>query len=884
MCNHGQFMAKFSIAFLLLASCIFAGPPKLRLGDDVRPVRYRLELTVLPQQDTFTGRIEIDLEVHKPTDVIWLNARDLAIDAAQLTAGGRTLAAKVETSGTEFAGFAAASTIPAGPAQLRIAYHAAFNKTDSDGLFKLQDGGRWYAYTQFESIDARKAFPCFDEPNFKTPWQLTVHVSQSDAAVSNTPIKSETGEPDGRKKVVFGETKPLPSYLVALGVGPFDFVDAGTPGKNHVPLRIVTPKGKAAQAKYAAQVTGPLLAELEDYFDVPYPYEKLDILSVPLFGGAMENAGLITCAQDLMLRDPARDEISRQREYALVIAHEMAHQWFGDLVTTAWWDDIWLNEAFASWMDSKIIRHWKPEWNTAIDEQNTRLGAMGGDGLISARKIRQPIESNDDIANAFDDITYSKGEAVIGMFENWMGEDAFRRGVQRYLRQYAWRNATAADFLDSLSSAASQPVGAAFSTFLDQAGVPLVSVGLNCGPAGEATLHLTQKRALPLGSAGSTQQIWQIPVCVSYGDGTATHRECTLLSKASMDWKLADARSCPAWVEANADGKGYYRTQYEGDLLERLLAGGGAHLSAAERVAALGDVDALTGMGEIKSAHALALAVVFAGDPVRQVVESAIDIVAGVHDNLVPKELRPNYARFVDQTFGARAGQLGWKPKPGEDAETRLLRPTIVSLVALWGVDGSLAAEARQLAGQWLTDRNAVDPDVVSQLLKVAARTGDEAFSKQLLAALPRTDDRHQRDLILGALGAFSDPHSARAAMELMLKPDFDLREANALLRGPGEVPETRYLPFEFVKAHYDAIAAKIPAGSTFGIGASLPLVGANFCDEKSAEELKAFFEPRVDRFAGTRRNLAQVLEGIRICTADKAAQQDSVAEFLKKY
>ncbi|MGA3042443.1 MAG: M1 family metallopeptidase, partial [Bryobacteraceae bacterium] len=271
---------------------------------------------------------------------------------------------------------------------------------------------------------------------------------------------------------------------MALGVGPFDFVDGGKAGKNHTPVRIVTPKGKAAQGKYAAEVTGPLLAELENYFDVPYPYEKLDILAVPLFGGAMENAGLITCVQSVMLRDPVQDSINRQRGYASIMTHEMAHQWFGDLVTTAWWDDIWLNEAFASWMDDKILRHWKPEWNTVIDEQNMRMGAMGSDGLVSARKIRQPIESNDDIANAFDDITYSKGESVIGMFENWMGEEAFRSGVQRYIRQYSWRSSTAADFLDSLSSAGGRPVGRAFSTFLDQAGVPLVSVGLNCSAPG----------------------------------------------------------------------------------------------------------------------------------------------------------------------------------------------------------------------------------------------------------------------------------------------------------------------------------------------------------------------------------------------------------------
>jgi alanyl aminopeptidase len=262
-------MTKSFFAFLLLATCALAEPPKVRLGEDVRPVRYSLDLTIVPQQDTFNGKIDIDLEVHKPTDTVWLNSRGLTIDSAELTAGGPAMPAKAQTSGSEFVGFAVPSAIPAGPAQLRIRYHGDFNKIGGDGLFKERDAGTWYVYTQFESIDARKAFPCFDEPSFKTPWQLTVHVNASDTAVSNTRVQSETPEPDGRKKVVFAETKPVPSYLVALGVGPFEFVDAGNTGKNHTALRIVTPKGKAAQAKYAAEVTGPLLAELEDYGGVP---------------------------------------------------------------------------------------------------------------------------------------------------------------------------------------------------------------------------------------------------------------------------------------------------------------------------------------------------------------------------------------------------------------------------------------------------------------------------------------------------------------------------------------------------------------------------------------------------------------------------------------
>ena len=288
-------------------------------------------------------------------------------------------------------------------------------------------------------------------------------------------------------------------------------------------MRIVVPKGRSAEAKYAAEVTPQILTRLEEYFGIPYPYDKADQVSVPVtFGfGAMENAGMVTYGQTLILAEPSSDGIARQREYASVAAHELAHQWFGDLVTTSWWNDIWLNEAFATWMEQKLLAEWKPEWNSRIGDVNTKLEAEDQDSLISARQIRQPIESKGDIGAAFDSITYLKGAAVIGMFENWMGSTEFRAGVQRYLDTYAFRTATAGNFLDSLS-AGGKNVTAAFSTFLNQPGVPMVSVALACN--GGAKLHLEQKRSLPIGSEGLAAQQWSIPLCVRYGSEGGTAR------------------------------------------------------------------------------------------------------------------------------------------------------------------------------------------------------------------------------------------------------------------------------------------------------------------------------------------------------------------------
>ena len=326
--------------------------------------------------------------------------------------------------------------------------------------------------------------------------------------------------------VKFKESKPLPSYLVALAVGQFDIVDAGKVGKT--PLRIITPHGKAANAKYAVEAIPQLLKLLEDYFGIPYPYEKLDSIAMPISNFAMENAGLITYGETTLLAKPEEDSINRQRGCAIVTAHEMAHQWFGDLVTTAWWDDIWLNEAFATWMENKIVREWKPEWHIDVTVVNDRLFAMREDSLLATRKIRQPIESNNDIANAFDGITYQKGAAVIQMFETWIGQDKFRKGIQLYLKQHTWGNATAKDFEAAISSAAGHNIAPAFDSFLNQAGVAEISVALDC--TSKPKLELAQKRLLPIGSQGSSQQSWMIPVCVAYESGGVMHHQCELLS------------------------------------------------------------------------------------------------------------------------------------------------------------------------------------------------------------------------------------------------------------------------------------------------------------------------------------------------------------------
>jgi cytosol alanyl aminopeptidase len=874
-----------AVLFLCCTAIGAPTPPQLRLPDSVIPASYRAELTLDPNKETFSGFINIEVNVKQPVELVWLNASGITVQDASLATGNKNLVAKAVPGGGDFLGLQFDSPLPTGPAQIKLRYTGAIRQKDSSGIFKMLDNGNSYLYTQFEQTDARAAFPCFDEPSYKVPWQLTLSVPQSDTAVSNTtPVKEQTQS--GRRIYTFGQTKPLPSYLVAFGVGPFDYVEAGKAGRNQIPVRIVTPKGHADEAKYAAEVTSTIIGRLESYFNIPFPYEKSDQVAIPVtFGfGAMENAGMVTYAQNIILAKPDRDTETRRRYYASVAAHELAHQWFGDLVTTAWWNDIWLNEAFATWMEQKLIAEWKPEWKTRVEDVSSKLHAEREDSLISARKIRQEIVSKDDISNAFDGITYQKGAAVIGMFENWVGPEQFRKGVQAYLKQYAFRNATAPEFLDAVSSASKKNLTQAFSTFLNQAGVPLVSVELDC-KGNAPVLHLEQQRFLPLGSKGSADQVWQIPVCIRYGTGESGQRECTLFTEAKADLDLK-GNSCPAWVQANSGAVGYYRVDYRGDLLGALTKGNVAErLSAPERVDFMGNAQSLTTGGKLSAGDALKLVEVFHSDPERYVVESALNLALQPHAHLVPESLQANYQRFLQKSFGERAHELGLIPQSGEPDDKKLLRPDLVHAVATYGGDQELAREARELTDKWFMDRNAIAPNMVVATLGTAAYYGDKSLFDHFLAQLKKTSDRQERARILGAMQQFRDPAAIKAGMEAVLAGDVPFIEGGALLLFSGQGSEaTRKMPFEFMEAHFDEIAAKRPTGGGSDAGALFPRVGSSFCDAQLKEQLQSFFQGRVDKFTGAPRVLSQTLETINVCIAQKAAQEPSVEAFLKNY
>jgi len=875
---HKSLLSRIGILLALTPGLCAAQnqPPQFRLPTFAAPVRYSVNLTVVPDKDTFTGSVDIDINFKAASSVLWLNAEKLEVKSATLSFAGRTLPAKLIPEPKDILGFSFDSAVGPGLAKFHAEFEGQISRKDMQGIFQVKDGDHWYIYSQFENISARRAFPCFDEPSYKVPWQLTLNVPKEDGAFSNTPVLSETGGGDGLKTVKFAETKPLPSYLVALAVGPMDIVPAGRAGANKTEIRIIVPRGRVPEAQYVAAATPDIVNLLEKYFGIPYPYEKLDEVAIPLAGYAMEHPGLVTYGSGFFLVKPEEMTLAWKLTATSVIAHELAHQWSGDLVTTEWWDDIWLNEGFASWMANKIVNQYHPEWKMNLNELDGYQNAMYTDELVSSRKVRQSILSDDDIANAFDSITYNKGSALLNMFESYMGPEKFQEGIRRYLRKYAWGNATSAQFFEALGGG-DQAVGRAFSTFLDQAGVPLVTVRLECDGRG-VRLKLAQQRFLPRGSQGSANQIWNIPICFKYPSDSGEQRSCALMTERTETVSLAKATGCPNWLYANADAAGYYIVHYDQGMLNSLLKDEKT-LTLPERVSLIGDIAGLT-QGYMPLGEAMALVPKFAHNPDRAVVAKTLWIVGNLDDHQVPENLKFEYRRYMSKQYKKRAQELGWKAIPGEDDNNRLLRPTLSGVVANHAEDGEFIEQAKKLALAWLEDHKAVDPDMVGTVLNAAARHGDRSLFDRFRAQAKKEGDENLRDPLLSAMGLFRDPAIAKDALSIILTDEFDHRESLTILFNAAGWPETRDLAYEFVKQNWDALVAKLPTDS----GAILPFAAANYCDSQHRADAEAFFKDRATNYSGGPRNLSQVLEGISLCVAYKDANQSSISEFLKNY
>lgn len=867
--------------------------PVGQLGSAVRPVHYRLDLTILPARADFSGIAEIDIEVAAQTDKIYLHGNGLVVSAASLrTSSGDTHAGVYEqVDDTGVARVAFPAPVPAGAATLRFEYTAPF-RTRAEGLYHTTVDGEAYAFTQFQPIDARRVFPGFDEPAFKTPFDIAVTARDGDVVIGNTEITQEKSADGGLRRVTLATTEPLPTYLLAFAVGPLDVVSGKPLQANGVrerplPLRAAATRGKGDRLRFALDHTEAIVDYLEAYFAVEYPYSKLDLIASPENGnGAMENAGAIVYGDALVLLADNASVEQRQR-FGAVHAHELAHQWFGNLVTPKWWDDTWLNESFASWMGNKAAHAWRPEYQLDMVSLVQALAAMNLDSRIAARKIRQPVETNLQIASSFDVITYLKGGGVLSMFENYLGEDGFREGLREHMRRFEHSVADVEDFMASLAAGSERPdVVPAFRSFIDQPGVPVVEARLTCDDDG-ARLALAQSRYLPVGSRGDPAQTWQLPLCVRHGMGDTVEKTCMLMTDAEASMSLGSA-SCPDLVMPNANGAGYYRFALDDDGW-RTLMGGFDRLNRKEALVVTDSLSAAYHANRLSTTALLEgyATVAAAADP-QVAIAPGKDLVR-LADDIASADRRAAVLAFMRELYGPRLEGLGRVGEPATDAaavERALFRTKLVRLLALDADDlrlrAALAAQAARYVrhgdaiGEGL-DETAVDPALVSIALAAGVRELGGPFVDTLIARLMASNDAKFRAEAAAALGATDDPELGDRVRGLLLDERLRAREPTALAFALAERPSQRRATFDWFRANEAAFAGRL---SHFA-HRWLPRMGAGFCTLSERDEVDAFFSPLVTKWQGAERTLDVVLEGIELCAALREAKGAEVDAYF---
>jgi aminopeptidase N len=867
-------------------------PPALRLPGDVKPTRYALDLTIVPDRERATGRVAIDAEVLRPARVVWLNGTGLTIDRATLA--GKP--ARVIPGGEDFLGLTVDADLPAGPLAIELAFSAPIDRTKSRGLYAEREGADWYAYTFFEPIDGRRAFPCFDEPSYKVPWQLTFHVRQEHAALANAPVLRETPEPDGMKRVELAPSRPLPSYLVAFVVGPFELVDGGTTGRAATPIRFIIPKGRAAELRYARQVTPRVVAALEDYLDLAYPFEKLDVAVVPRFWGTMEHPGIVAMGQPLTLIRPDEETRSRRQAYTNTLAHELAHYWFGDLVTMAWWDDLWLNESLGQWMDMIITEAVEPAFRHRDSRVRITTGAMSADETLSTQSVRQPVTTKEQIAASFDgEITYEKGASVLRMFEAALGPAAWRDTIRAYLRAHEWGNATADDLFGIIRERHGAATEAAMRSFLEQPGVPRITATLACKPGERPRLALSQQRALPAGTTDPAPRRWKVPVCVRYGT-TGSSRTCTTLDGETGDVPLDGP--CPTWLLLNADATGYYRSVVDPAMAKALLTptspiARAARPTAGEKMMLVADLSAMLRRDELPLDKVLDLVPLVAADPDEKFALWAFSAV-GFRSDSLDGALHDRAKRYLLRTFGPAARRLGWLRGKDDSDERHELRRAIVPLIA--NQDAALARQGTELADRWLADRPraadpsspasgpkppGIEPDLVDAALHTSAARGDRARFDKLLAASRTARDRAEQQRILGALGSFRDPTLVKLALDIVRGTELDLRDSLGILYPIVFRRETRALGLAFVTANLDGLLARMRDDeAAWFLGA----LSGGFCVASQRAQMEQLAAPLAARYSGAQAAVTRGLEQSQQCIDNVTRQLPALRRFLERY
>jgi alanyl aminopeptidase len=836
-----------------------------RLGRDVVPTFQAVELEVDANQSDYRGAVRIALRVETPTDRFGLHGREMEIVTLTLEGPSGPVEVEHERAGDDLITLHAPRPLAAGDYTLAIAFESPFN-TRAVALYRVEENGHAYAFTQFEAADARGAFPCFDEPGFKIPWELTVKVPEAHIAVSNTPVESRSTD-DGWTTYAFAKTKPLPSYLIALATGPLD--TAEMPGLG-VPARIVTTRGQSGLAALALEQTPPILKALERYFGEPYPYEKLDFIAISEFwAGAMENPGAVTFSSDILLRDPASVSVAERRLLAQVIAHELAHMWFGDKVTMEWWDDLWLNESFADWMGDKITGEVFPQYRMDLEVVDDAQSVMVGDSRPTTSAIRRPVESTDTLL-ADVGLQYNKGKAILGMFEAWVGEDVFRSGVLAYMDANAWGNATADDLWTALDEASPVGLSRALATFIDQPGLPLVDVE----PLGEGRVRLNQSR-FGNGGAPLAPQTWRIPVVLKYFANGETVTRDVLLDEATA---VVDLGARPAWIYPKAGARGYYRWRVPDETLSGLTTNARTRLSDAERMDLVGNLAGLMRAGVLDGGRLLAAFSTLGGDPEPMVVSSVLDQLGGLEDAFVSVDVEDDFAAYVRRTLRPALDRIGLAPREGEGETTTLVRPRLLAWLGETGRDPEVLSFAEAQARAYLERASSVPLSIASTCLALATLDGGEEHFELLRRRFEKAKTPAERTLYLGLLGWFHDPALVDRALDYSFSGPLRPDELFVIPRTVARRADGRARAWRWMTEHYSELRERLPP-EFMGF---MPFM-ARGCSAERLESARAFFAQPEHQIQGTKRTLSLVESQVDECLTLRSREGATVRSFLEK-
>ncbi|MGI9271821.1 MAG: M1 family metallopeptidase [Woeseiaceae bacterium] len=835
-----------------------------RLADNVAPTAQQLTLYIDPESADYSGSTRITVEVASESPHIRLHALDMEITSLAVSQNDVSLDVTHESGEHGLLTITTGQPIAAGSYEVQIEFSNNFND-DGVGINRTEQDGDHYIFSQFEAIDARQAFPCFDEPGFKFPWQMTMIVPTGVTPITNTPVVSITEEGDS-KTVVFDSTPALPSYLIAVAVGPFELVPIE--GMS-IPGNVVVPRGKSHLAAMAVETTPPLLAYLEDYFGQPYPFKKLDLIATnQAFSGAMEHPGAITYSDFFLLLDETASA-SQKSTLIKITAHELAHQWFGNLVTMQWWNDLWLNESFADWMGDKTAEAVYPDFSISLPELRTLFRVMDMDARSTTKPVRHDFKSTDNFSDGIF-LSYYKGKAVLAMFEDAVGSEIFRDGVVRYIRKFSRQNAVADDLWAEINAGAEFDLAGGLAGFVNQAGIPLISVSSK----GNGLFEFSQRRLQMSGESTDDSQTWVIPLQYKYLVGDRIMTADLIVDEAT---EVVEIGGDVKWILPNAEQSGYYRWSIPDDMLTELGADAATHLSVRERMGLLTNLYTLLGADKLDGEDYLRAMQGVSRDTEAPVIESVLDQLGKVRLTFITPELREPFAEFLRDLLGPTLDRIGTETIPGESPDVTEMRAQVLLWLASYGQDDRAIAAVSKVAEQYLSG-DVPPSDLAAVSLRTASRWGDVATFhryRDRLEAVAKSSPGERRNYVR-AIGSFRDPAAVELILEYILSGELQPVDIGTIIARLVVWEDNNEMLLNWVMQNDAALRELVPAGSMVDLPGQLMR-----CTTENAEVLRDFYSAPERFVAGIDSELDEAIAENVECAAFRERELESVGNYL---